>query len=516
MLLFIKRDRRKLRGSVSLLFALLLPLLCLALLAGIAYAERCCAEYDGVRNLKSAGELALASYSRSLWQNYGLWAVEPEAVDLAECETILVELPDLVGKHIKIDFSAPLYEGRQLQDQIDRYMKLRAPVVMGADLVARIQLAAKSRLDLSQGSALATIQKGHQQMQSYQAYQQGQGQLADLKGYLAAEGAEEDPSQGQSGGLTTDALRGETGADSEEAGQLATPPDQLEVWSEEDMTAGLESLAPLLRHFSRHMLPVYEAMGTQGVSEDTAFDPSFIENLAGKLDGLLDRGLGVTSEAMNLAEYSQLYFPAAINLERQPRALVHLYTPQGKDLQDLAKERPLELEQIASGLQNPKLADTYCGAMITGMRFIPQYIGSQRSPNRQVNYQAWADFLSSALSVLSLGELQIPPQVLKYFIQAADSLRLAQKDYQDLKAGFGLPFWPVEAMSSYKSGQYNISFYYRDYMRLLMYTKPAEQLAASLSRLIKAQEPGPFYTSLRVGLEINQEEVQYDYAYLAD
>ncbi len=484
----------RLQGSVSLLFALLMPVLCLALLLGLAYAERCAAEYDGIRCLKSSGKLALASYSRSLWLNYGLWGLNPQEVDLSEAEEILAQLPALVDKQLDLAYDAELYSGSQIQAQVNRYMKLRAPLAMGADLLERMRTAAYARQDLGQKGALATIQQGHRQMRAYDLYQEGQQDWESIKGYLPAE----------------------AGPDSETDLDEATENLQVDGLTETDLEAGLEAMAPLLRHFSRYMLPVYEAMGTSEVSADTAFAPRMIESLASKLDLLLDHGLGVTTEAMNLAEYSQLYFPAAVNYERLPGAMTYLYTPQGQSLEDLAQERPLELEQIAAGLDKPILADKYCEAMLTGMRFIPQYIAGQRSPSRQLRYENWANFLSVSLNILSLGELQIDPQVLKYFVQAADSLRLARLDYKELRNGFGLPFWPVEAMATYNSAQYKVKFYYRDYLRLLMYTKPADQLAKGLTRLIKHEEPGPFYTKVRVGLSINQRQVEYDYAYLAD
>lgn len=471
---------RKVQGSISLFFALFIPVLCLAMLAGFAYVERCAAEYDGARCLKSAGKLALASYTRSLWQSYGLWGLNPADVDLSECESILKDLPDLVGKEVLISYHNDLYQGSQLQEQINRYMKLRAPVLMGSDLLERMRVASASRCDLISQTALATIQEGHRQVSAYDLYQEGQGQMEKLPKQLPPE------------------------VKSREQANL----------SQDDLEEGLAELGPILRHFSRYMLPVYEAMGTQGVSAETAFDPSFIEKLASCLDSLLDTGLGVTTEAMNLGEYSQWYFPAAVNFERLPGAMTYLYTPQGVSLQELSQERPLELEQIISGLPNPRLADKYCQAMISGMRFIPQYIAGQRSPSRQLHYETWANFFSTALSVISLGEVQVPPEVMKYFVQAADSLRLARQDYQDLRNGYGLPFWPVEAMSTYTSGQYNMKFYYRDYLRLLAYTQPAQQLASSLCRLIQQQEPGPFYTSLQVSLVINQRKLEYTYAYL--
>ncbi len=494
---FIGPKTIRLRGSVSLFFALLMPALCLVLLVGLAYAERCATEYDGIRCLKSSGELALASYSRPLWLHYGLWAVNPQEVDLAEAEAILAQLPDLVDNQLDIRYDAELYTGNQLQDQVNRYMKLRAPVLMGADLVEKMRTAALSRQDLGQSRALATIQQGHGQVKAYDLYQDGQNNLGKIKGYLPAEAEME---REEDINTATEEL----------------PPDQLDGLTEADMEAGLSYIAPMLRHFSHYMLPVYEAMGTSEVSADTAFAPSMIEKLAGQLDQLLDQGLGVTTEAMNLAEYSQIFFPAAVNYERQLGAKTYLYTPQGESLEELASKRPLELEQIASGLEKPKLANKYCEAMITGMRFIPQYIAGQRSPSRQLRYESWANFLSASLNILSLGELQIDPQVLKYFLQAADSLHLARADYKALRDGFGLPFWPVEAMSTYTSAQYTVKFYYRDYMRLLMYTKPDDQLAKALTRLIKKQEPGPFYTKLQLSLMIHNQQVQYDFAYLDD
>lgn len=477
----------QLSASIALLFAIIMPVISYFFIANIVYAERVIAEYDALRILKSSGKLALSLYDRELCKEYGLWGVEEANIDLREAEKILAKLPRLVDENLQLKVKDDLYEQNILKEQILRFMKVRAPICLADDCLERIRSAAKYRSMLALPSAGGSVHKQHEDNNAQNNYREAEEDLKSLPELLSTK-------QKDSEENTYD----------EEA--------FLDNLSAEDK----DFLNSLLGNFSRHILPVYEAMGSEQATGIENFRPDLIENLAGKVDFILDKGIGVSWEQMSIAEYALLNFPAYINRENGIGKKTIIYTVNGVSLNELAEKRPQELEQIASGRENINAAQRYCDAHIIGFRFVPQYLAAERSSSRKAKYTTWSEILSKGLLILSLGQVDIPPEVLKYFVQAAHSLYLAQKDLKELKKGEGLNFWPLEAVAYIKPGYRDYRFFYRDYLRLILYSQAEDKLLQEIARIIKKQKPGPYYTGLSLSLDVNQRVFSYEFAYLDD
>lgn len=464
-------------ASISLIVAIILPALSVLFITCFSLTERCLIEYSASRLLKAAGKVALASYSRDLWRSYGLWGIEQAEVKLDKVNASLNRLPErIVNSGISIEFSNPTLNPDQLQEQIFRYMKLRAPVILSSELIHRIRSAAEARASLDGGDIRSTIRGQHEADKAHANFQLLKPGLALL----------EDPS-------SLEIIRNED-------------PDLIIADAEE-----IELLLPFIKQFSKKLLPVYEALGSSESGEES-FAPGSIENLAGKLDDLLDYGYLADLEKLCLTEYCLLYFTSASNIEKGLRSQKVLMTPDGRSLRDLAETRPFELEQIVSARSNIKEAQTYCDGLITGMRFIANYIAFFRTPSKQANYIRISKILAASIKVLSLGTLQVPEEAMKYLIQAVDALRQADKDLQDLKSGYGLYFWP-SAAHAYSRDQFTMpKFYYRDYMRLGLMVQSPDKILEQISRLIEKDLPGEYYQRVRVGLDINRRSLIYDLA----
>lgn len=473
-------------ASIALLFAIIVPVISYFFIANIVYAERVIAEYDALRILKSSGQLALSFYDRELWREYGLWGFSEDKLDLSEAEKIFSELPKIIAEEVQVKLKNPLYDEDNLREQVLRFMKLRAPICLADDCLQRIRSAANFRKMLALPSAGDSLVKQHEKTEAHKNYQEAEDDLKSLPELLSKE---------------------------QEVGENTTEEESiLDNLTDDDK----DFLEGLFGRFSKHILPVYEAMGSEQSAGIENFRPDLIENLAGKVDFILDEGLGVSWEQMSLVEYALLNFPAFINRENGIGTKTILYTVNGVSLNELAQKRPQELEQIASGKADTKAAQRYCDAHIIGLRFVPQYLAAERSSTRQAKYRTWSEILSGVLLVISLGQVELPAEVLHYFVQAAHSLYLAREDLKELKKGEGLNFWPIESIVYITPDYRDYRFFYRDYLRLILYSQSETKILEQISRLIKKQKPDSFYTALSISLEINKRDFAYEFAYLDD
>lgn len=465
------KNKQLLQASVSIFLALILPSSVFVLLAGLRYADERKRETDAVRAMGAARELLLAQYSRELWRDYGLWGYSGEDTDMSPALKVYGRKEGEISYEVTND----LFEEERLRDQILRFMRLRAPAFTGAEMLERIRSAAIEREMIAGQSSLAAVRSAHEQSDAYGAYRQGKEAVNEYTKDQANDESEE-------------------------------------VWT--DLGDGLrDEVEGSLRSFSRHILPVYEAGGTQNVSEDEVFSPSCVEELAAVMDKLLDQGLGADPDRLCLAQYTLSYFPSEVHLERVGGGLRLLRTPNGDSFQELKEKRPAEAEQIASGHSAVGRAKRHCRNMITLMRFVPRYIASYRDPELQKKYQFWSEILAVAITVVSLGHATVAPAECQYFIRLAHSLYLAIQDTKKMLNGYSLAFWPVKSKNYTRSG-IQFELYYRDYLFLLLLARSPDALIGDLERVIRNNNPGDWHTAFQVRFSDREINIEKEAEYL--
>ncbi len=483
--------KKKEVAAISLVFAILMPLFFSLIYISFAFIERCVTEYDVARLLKTSGKIILSSYSRELWHEYGLLAVAEEDIQLGLIYEEIDKLSNRICKTIEYELKDPLLQADILEQQILDYMKIRAPVLLADDFMEKISSAAAERELLFGGSASEALKYRLQTNNADEKYLEGQ---AGLK--LLMENQENPLAQQDSGDVSYLNLKEGEGE------SIETDIDFSEI-------------KPFLTGFTKKILPVYEALGTEDISSDDGYRPANLGKLTARIDNLLDFSVHPSLESLYLGEYALLYFPAYINIERRMDGNYELFTPSGLSLHDLAEERALELEQIVSGLSAKRAAERFCDYLILGFRFVPQYLSAFKNTSLQNKYQSWSEIISQLIVILSLGQITIPAETLSYFVQAAHCLYLAQKDLNHLKQGYGLPFWPEYSAQVYgnPAAWGKVQFFYRDYLRLYMLSKQSHQLAESMLPLIKKNINKSVYTRALVSAEINQGSLQYEFDY---
>ena len=352
--------RRRLQGSISLLLALIIPLMSLLFILGLAYGERRLREADFARAVTAAAEKSMASYDRGLWRDFGLWGVEESEMHLEEC----FELAPHAQITYALQNTKKTLEKDEIKRQILRFMRLRGPAFLALDLEKRMRSALDGRQTLSGGKLETSLREAHRRLEAEKNYEAGREGINLLNQKRLGSGKKwqnDEPSESEGSNSSDGKNQGMSELSSKQKGFIEN----------------------LLFSFNKDMLPVYHALGSEDVKPDEVFSPSCIEGLAGKMDLLLDRGLGMDAERLSLAEYILRFFPAALWTEHDALHFRRLRTPDGRLLGDLAKERPLEVEQIITGLNVPKLAENRCEMILTGLRFLPQMLAASQSPSRQ-------------------------------------------------------------------------------------------------------------------------------------
>ncbi|MDO5015870.1 MAG: hypothetical protein Q4E09_02530 [Eubacteriales bacterium] len=461
-------------AAISILLALICPVLVLLFLASQALSERMIAEYTAARLTKSAGKIILASYDRDLWQNFGLWAIQEEDIDLKLIESALESQPKILERKFSYELSGNIFEPQILKEQVLRYMKLRAPVILSSEMLHRARSAAEGRQSLVRGSTAGSLNQLHEASSAEEKF-----------------------------------LKAQAGLDSLEEGQTDLQSENL---LEQLPTEELETFLPLIETMARQFLPVYEALGTTAPPPAEAFRPSNIEKLARKLDELLDFAYLEDWERLCLAEYCLLLFPAQVNVEKKFQSQSYLLTPNGQKLADLAEKRPLELEQLATGKRSARAAGRQAELLICAMRFVAQYLAGSKMPDRQAHYQRLGHILAALVTLVSLGQVPAEAEQFVPLIQAVDSFKLARGDLRDLGQGYGLPFWPSEALSYMRDGFLQADFYYRDYLRLLLWTRSPDDLVKDLARIIQNERRTAGFRQASVALVVNGRTLSYDFS----
>ena len=125
------------KANSSLFFLILLPVTMLILFATFANGQSRRNELDFVRASENNLDLTFADYDRQLWQEFGLWGVNEEALNQYSDE--------LLGQYMKEEYLVAnkiypanyLEETDQFRTQILRHMNIRSKIFLIEEILNR-------------------------------------------------------------------------------------------------------------------------------------------------------------------------------------------------------------------------------------------------------------------------------------------------------------------------------------------------------------------------------------------
>ena len=441
-------------ASVSLALCLMLPVI-LLLFNGILMAGRKSrGEVDLVRGTALTAESALAFFDRGLYSDFGLFGLDIASMEKAG-STLVGPGPDVV---YRMTPDKPLSEPGVLRDGIARHMTLRSVTGIIADALDKLEgiRFLENKIDLSS--------------------------LADLLPDLPR-----DPYRAVDPQL-----------DYEEEPDWLSEYNQL---MDDEVRAvyqeGLALLAPL--SFPRE----------DGSFENLDYDPFGGQGLD-QLGRVLDRLLFVAPEGfldrVILSEYSLSYFKNDVPFQLDGGERREDRTPDGRPISAFPDSRDREAEEIATGFTGSKAALTI-NMFIGSIRFVMHLIHSLTDQTKMTEFRTSAAGLSVLISVVSMGEVNISPELLTWILIISAPLIQASRDTIQLKKGHVQDLWPGNL-------PVNLPMRYRDYLRLLIVLQPPDLIASRISGVIGRVYPGPYYSGLLCQGEWEGVKVTHAASYL--
>lgn len=172
----------------------------------------------------------------------------------------------------------------------------------------------------------------------------------------------------------------------------------------------------------------------------------------------------------------------------------------GQDRKAFQSNEFYQVEQILTGYDSEK-AFKQIKLYIFILRFVVQFMALYHS-EKYGNYLFWAELISKAVLVLSLGYVYIPPDSIALIFVAIDSLFLAQEDVDRLVKGEGVALWPQK---------YEQKTYYSHYLFLFGFLVSEKILLQRITEQIQKEMNEEY--ALGVKTEVSYEHFTQKYHY---
>ncbi|NLO35452.1 MAG: hypothetical protein GX112_03755 [Clostridiaceae bacterium] len=429
---------RSRRGSLAVFFCLVLAALCLVFTTWLQAARTRCDEAALGRAMASQVQVSLASFDRGLFEQFGLLAFDPARSDR---KVFSASLPGtLQGSPLTLGGEEPLLDTLRLDRLIVRQMGARLP---GAWLdLFLTRYAGVNRL-----LAPETVQPPA-----------GSGRLEDVL-------------RRSLGDLAGSAIRKTA---SKLFGKLL---DQL---ADEETRRLLTDIEGQFRQFSSQR----EQTGSDGLAGELFgglpdfLNPQSLTRMSAALDRLFDLPDSPVFGKLCVVEYSLAYFVSQTATQVVDGVPQDLVTPDGRRMADLQASRPAELESLATGIRDPRLAGLSIRFLLLCVRSLIHMAAILTDTGRMAAIRGTAAAIAGAVAAISLGTVVLEPESITYLIVAAQALAAGVRESSRLINGYGVRFWPGR-------GEIHFQLWYADYIRLLLYVIPRATLVTRCARQIE-------------------------------
>lgn len=425
-------------GSLSLALCLILPAV-LFLFCGVLRAgRRVRNDADLASAARNAADMALACYDRDLYKTYGLFGVKEADASHAVSSVLHPEAPD----RLRLEFAGELLRGRETGDGIARHMTLRAAASIITDALDKLGAMQKYREEI---------------------------ELASLSEFFPS------------------ALKPGYEAVDPDLGYFQEDPD----WKDEyerlmdseirrAYQQGLTYLAPIVvpkeydaGHVTLQMNP---------------FDNTGMETFGKTVDKMLFVAPESVFDRLILSEYALAYFCNDVPFVLREGIRHDDHTPDGRLIAQFPDTRRYEAEEIATGLDG-RTAKTTILAFIGAVRFALHFIRIITDDTIRSRYKALSVGAAAAISAVSLGEVNIPPEAIEWILMASAALCRGAADAVALNKGHEVDLWPAKVSC-------RVKLRYRDFLRLLIIAQSPEKITQRIACAIEKVLPGPYFTSV--------------------
>jgi hypothetical protein len=444
-------------GSMSLAFCIILPAVLLLFTEVLRFSREARADADLARHARMITDSALALYYRDLYKTFGLFGMKEEDAKKALDSDVLPN----TGASLKLEMADELKESDVIKDGIARHMTWRAATSILVDAIDKLR-------------ALEKI--GHEV------------NVTQLSDYF--------PSVLKQGYETIDP----------DLGVIDEEPE----WKDEYEALMNTEIRDVYQKGLSYLAPIF-IPSEAGAEHETLHVNPFDNSGLQKFGGLVDKMLFVAPEGvldrLILSEYALSYFYNDVPYVMRHGIRRDDYTPDGRMISKFSDSRRYEAEEIATGLKGKK-AKTAVLVFIGAIRFAIHFVEIITNETERASFKATATATAAAISAVSLGSVNIPPEAIEWLLMATTALTRGAIDSSALNKGKEVDLWPGKK-------KIELKFRYRDFLRILIVAQSPDKIAKRIAHTIDYVYPSRYYTTVCCVIHCDDRILRFDAGFLS-
>lgn len=457
--------KRQLRGSVSLMAAIMISVITLTALntaKAVSYQQRALA-LERLADLQN--EQILSLYERDILAFYGLWAYDMTLPDRAfNAREVKRQIPQSQLRQLP---EYPLSDADVFMKQALSFSKNRLPLDLAQELYERVKAIAAA------GSLLSDekVSKAIEGIKSFLPKLQSPGKLPGLPAESSASGACLPPSAAKTALLKAD-IRSDDKPSENNSGGEEQEAEQNKEKEQNALNAWFD--------FERALSQAAHETNISGDNLSTSgFALSFLQLLE-QASKLLDFKTPAFSDRFIMQEYILNQFTSVV---RGPRSRAengkNFRTLTGRLMSEYKTKSNYEAESIITGIKSDRHARLAVRALIVSSRAAFNYAAEINNEAKMAIHKAKASAIAAGVLLLSAGTVEIDPQQLAYVLAIVPALNQSAQDLQTLEKGRSIAIYKDPQSSLSKLG-----IYYIDYLRLMALFRSPEDLAEAASHCV--------------------------------
>ena len=468
------------RGTITVLLAIIIPAILFMSLGIAEYSKYLQVEAKCNRLCNLYGDTVLSNYDRELLDRYGIYAFE-------DCEKILFNFEEnLVSEDVDAEIfflkSSPLSDKLELERQISIFTRAR--------LLPRILSEIKERnkffndfikTNKEKASSFRDIIKNINNI-SKEIINKKKGKPKIGKNSIFLTRYNEN---------NTVEIKQPSDDSSIEVKDNTLKEDSNDNLERKEAVNNLEHFLNEIKEIDNHDKQIKKNLEIEG---DTSSLLSGIVKIIDQFEEFLSKDLSTNFDKMFISEYILNQFSSRM---RGPSgADKEFRTLSGQNMSDLNFASECEAEMAILGMSNEFWAKFKIDSVIIMTRLLSNYIKISTDTTLLSTYRSLAIIVSSALSLISMGALVIPPEVITQIFIFVNAIKDSYFEYKEILKGKSISVYNSNTSKVLK----NIKLNYVDYLRFISLFIPREKQLESIAKTIFMNIDRDFYYRIQINL----------------
>jgi hypothetical protein len=434
----------------------------------------CAARERGVEaELKKCMQLQtaqiLCNYNELLLSNYGLYALEDNAVNQDIFSTCFQESSETtVAVNTEYDMTK-----LQVQTGIIDFMKLRIPAIAGNEILSRL----KGVLSQINGNEIVTQSKN-----------------ADTSAWL---------------GTFKDYLSGKDSW----SNILSNVASFLGVIDFTGKLSDLEAFASKYQTLTEQKSTQY----LQGEADtDFAYSilqPQTLSDMMTYADSLLDYDYPDFSDALMINQYAISFFDSKLAHVADGDTEIAEKNILGTPYSEIHKGNHADLEYVLSGIEDETVSSASVAILIMDIRTILNFGSFLLDKTKVEEARGIADVVSAAITIISAGSITIDPAVVTYAVLFVMALIQGIKDIRQLQNGESITLFMHPTITNQPGLEELLMTDYRDYIGFFLLFVPIEWKTSRILTVLKRDCGKHLYTGVRITVNYRNNVFELEDSY---